>query len=165
MEKVIFKISSITDVITNSSTEVFQIYDDSSFNNLKELVNNILALSNSDLKFDDLFDIKLVIEYDYIIDAYEDYLNKLNNGEKAVKFRDADYNEQYKMLEDEDYEVQLQLAREYDETNYGEGNPAINGYVVSLKDDVNIENKELAKKIAGQLSHMDSLFESYASYC
>lgn len=165
MEKVIFKISSITDVITNSSTEVFQRYDESSFDVLKELINNVLKLSNSNLTFDDLFEIRLDIELDDIIDEYGEYLERLNNGEKAVRFRDADYQEKYEMLENEDYDTILQIAREYDEARYSDGYPAINGYTVSLKSDIAIENKELAKKIAEQLSNMDNLFECYACYC
>ena len=62
-----FKIKSLTDVITNSSTEVFTVYNKEAVNNIKELVNAILALNNetSNLTFDDLF------EVDYCFDIYE----------------------------------------------------------------------------------------------
>ena len=42
-----FKIKSLTDVITNSSTEVFTIYNKGAINKVKEMVNSILALSDT----------------------------------------------------------------------------------------------------------------------
>lgn len=164
MEK-LFKIKSITDVITNSSTEVFQRYDESSFDTIKKLVNSILKFSGSNLTFDDLYEFSYDIELDCVLSYYEDYLIKNNQGEKAIEFRDADWQKQMEMLENEDYELKVELAREYDSNHYDEGYPAIRGYVVSLKRGIDVENKELANDIAEQLSGLDNIFESYASYC
>ena len=62
MENKILKIQSISDIITNSSTEVFMVYDNDSIKNIKELVNAVLSI-NKDNKytFDDLFTIKPTI--------------------------------------------------------------------------------------------------------
>lgn len=166
MEK-LFKIKSITDVITNSSTEVFQRYDESSFDTIKKLVNSILKFSGSNLTFDDLYEFSYVIELYCLLSYYEDYLIKNHQGEKAIEFRDADWQKQMEMLENEDYELKVVLAREYDNDhcNEGEGYPAIRGYVVSLKRGIEVENKELAKDIAEQISGLDNIFKSYVSYC
>lgn len=164
MEKLL-KIKSITDVITNSSTEVFQRYDESSFETIKELFNNILKLGGNNLTFDDLYEFTYDIDRDILMNKYEDYLIKNNQGEKAINYRDADYSKQYEMIEDEDYDIVVQLAKEYDERNYAEGYPAVRGYTVSLKRDIDIENKELAREVAKQLSNLDDIFESYSAYC
>ena len=62
----VFKIKSLTDVITNSSTEVFTVYNKEAANNIKELVNAILALNNetSNLTFDDLFEVDFDIDWE-----------------------------------------------------------------------------------------------------
>ena len=44
MEKVI-KIQSVSDIITNSSSEVFMVYDVDGLERIKELVNAVLSLS------------------------------------------------------------------------------------------------------------------------
>lgn len=64
--KLCFKIQSMSDIITNSSTEVFTIYNDCDLDTIKKIVNSILNITSSDYKFDDLFDIRLVLS-DYAI--------------------------------------------------------------------------------------------------
>ena len=44
------KVGSITDVITNSSTEVFTVYSDNGIDFIKRMVNNILSLKGGDRK-------------------------------------------------------------------------------------------------------------------
>ena len=61
--KVDIKIQSLIDVITNSSTSVFTIYSRQNIDDIKELVNAILAIDGN-YTFDDLFDIKLLIDSD-----------------------------------------------------------------------------------------------------
>ena len=67
------KIKSITDVITNSSTEVFAMISQGSVDRLKRMINLLLETSGSSKTCDDLFDIRLVVsdwvgenEYIYI---------------------------------------------------------------------------------------------------
>lgn len=64
------KIQSMTDVITNSSTSVFCVYEPQNLNTIKNLVNSILAISG-EYTFDDLFNIKLSLT-----DEGEDFINK-----------------------------------------------------------------------------------------
>ena len=52
----ILKIQSISDIITNSSTEVYTIYTKNDIKTIKNIVNALLAV-NGDSTFDDLFNI------------------------------------------------------------------------------------------------------------
>lgn len=54
------KISSITDVITNSSTEVFAYVNKGTVEKIKELFNLIVSLTSGKGCFDDYFEISLV---------------------------------------------------------------------------------------------------------
>ena len=70
------KIRSITDVITNSSTEVFAMISPRSVDRLKTMINLLLVTSGSTKTCDDLFDIHLeVSEW-----AEEGYCQEDNNG-------------------------------------------------------------------------------------
>lgn len=63
------KIQSISDIITNSSSEIFTIYRKEDFQGIKELVDELLKLANSDKSFDDLFEIGIYATED----AREEY--------------------------------------------------------------------------------------------
>ena len=54
-------IVSISDVITNSSSEVFCIYDKDSIRRIKELVNSLLPESKT---FDDIFNLEVLLSCD-----------------------------------------------------------------------------------------------------
>jgi hypothetical protein len=92
MKKKRVKIQSVSDIITNSSTEVFMIYDEAAFKSIKELANAILALGNSDKTFDDLFEIKASVSESFFED-YPEYEGKdeneiLERARKEDKWRD-----------------------------------------------------------------------------
>ena len=53
-------IQSISDIITNSSTEVYTIYSIRDKQTIKEIVNALLSV-NGDLRFDDLFNIGMMV--------------------------------------------------------------------------------------------------------
>lgn len=133
MKNIIIKIQSVSDIITNSSSEVFMVYNNESFKDIKELVNAILNI-NKDNKytFDDLFEIKAVLDEEYFLDSYPEYEG---------------------MTDDE----LLEKARRIDEDKY-EGYPFVCGYEVTAK---KTENEE----VAGILSKIDRIFETYVSYC
>ena len=108
MENKILKIQSVSDIITNSSTEVFMVYDNDSIKNIKELVNAVLSI-NKDNKytFDDLFTIKPTIRKEDFLYEYPEYEN----------------------LTDDEL---LQKAYEYDDDDYDHW-PIVNGYIVEAK--------------------------------
>lgn len=109
------KIQSVSDIITNSSTEVFMVYDNSAFKNIKELVNAILALAGSNQTFDDLFEIKACVS-EYFLDEYPEYAGLTEN------------------------EI-LERARMIDKDNY-DSYPYVNHYEVVAKD---VKNDNTAK--------------------
>lgn len=78
------KIRSITDVITNSSTEVFAYVDKGTIEKIKELFNLIVSLTSGKGCFDDYFEIYLVPD-----ECAEDYWD----GEKPWE----DLNEEEKL--------------------------------------------------------------------
>ena len=57
------KIRSITDVITNSSTEVFAMISQESVERLKRMINLLLLAGGSKVSCDDLFDIHLKVSW------------------------------------------------------------------------------------------------------
>ena len=50
MERIIIKIQSVSDVITNSSTEIYTVCTEYTLDRLKDIVNSILEISGSSLK-------------------------------------------------------------------------------------------------------------------
>ena len=58
----IINIQSITDIVTNSSTEVFIRIKETDINTVKELINNIIKISGSTLQADDLFTIEILYD-------------------------------------------------------------------------------------------------------
>ena len=69
----IFKIQSLVDVITNSSTSIYQIASKSSIDYMKTVINGILIAVGSDKKADDLFNFRIKEGSDYL-GEYKDYL-------------------------------------------------------------------------------------------
>ena len=58
----IINIQSITDIVTNSSTEVFIRIKETAINTVKDLINNLLKISGSTLQADDLFTIEILYD-------------------------------------------------------------------------------------------------------
>lgn len=78
------KIKSITDVITNSSTEVFAMTSQNSVTRLKRMINLLLEVSGSTKTCDDLFDIHLEVP-EYAEDGWEYLEEKGDDPEKLWK--------------------------------------------------------------------------------
>ena len=82
------KIQSISDVITNSSTEIYTVWDRNKIEKtIKDMVNSILNLGQADLCFDDLFTIEIHWKDEdnwknYNFDSKEEFIKELeeNNG-------------------------------------------------------------------------------------
>lgn len=121
MKKIRLLIQSISDIITNSSTEVFMVYDKRAFDDIKDLVNAILNINkDNEYTFDDLFEIKESFDKEEFLYQYP----------------------QYKSLKDDEI---IEKAHEIDDENYGDGYPYVNGYIVKAK---NPKNKEVAEKLS-----------------
>lgn len=58
----IINIQSITDIVTNSSTEVFIRIKETAINTVKKLINNLLKISGSTLQADNLFTIEILYD-------------------------------------------------------------------------------------------------------
>ena len=165
-----FKIKSLTDVITNSSTEVFTIYNKGAINKVKEMVNSILALSDttSSLTFDDLF------EVDYCFDIYEieELINQL-----AEKLKERDNKEHAEAIkttvtteeelwnyskQNNIYDVVMEIIEEIDNDTYDYR--MVDGIHIKAKNNPNVDKAKLGKAVE-MLNNIDHIFEQYASYC
>lgn len=75
-----FKIHSVIDVITNSSTEIYTWYD-RSVGACKEMINEFLTSFNLDKKVEDVFYIDIFCDVytytDYLDERVDDYLDEL----------------------------------------------------------------------------------------
>lgn len=165
-----FKIKSLTDVITNSSTEVFTIYNKGAINKVKEMVNSILALSDttSNLTFDDLF------EVDYCFDIYEieELINQLTEklkerGNKehaeAIKTTVTTEEELWKYSKQNNiYDVVIEIIEEIDNDTYDYR--MVDGIHIKAKNNPNVDKAKLDKAV-DMLNNIDHIFEQYASYC
>ena len=81
MSKLVFKIQSFVDIITNSSTEIYTMVGSGEY--LKQIINGVLLASGSNKKFDDLF--ILDYEYEYIPDSFLDLLEENNMSIEDIK--------------------------------------------------------------------------------
>lgn len=85
----IIKIQSVSDVITNSSTEIYTVCTEYTLDRLKDIVNSILKIADSTLTADDLFTFELDEESDEY-SAYYDrgykVIPKKENYTEAAKY-------------------------------------------------------------------------------
>lgn len=96
-------IQSYIDVITNSSTSVYQVAEGNSVSMVEDLIDTILKMGGSGMRCKDVFKIKVVSEDD---DRYREYaLDAL-----------YDYSEN-EWNEEENYEKYLELQKELDNVN------------------------------------------------
>lgn len=149
----ILKIKSITDVITNSSTEVYTIYDDYGMSKIKKLVDLMLNMANIDATFDDIFDIKYLMDDYTLRDAFETLKNCISSikmDENIKEFIEDFISNKIdrQSLNKIPYELKLEVAKLYDEEYYSE-RPAITGFKIEVKDKLpkNLDRDELNELI------------------
>lgn len=94
MKRFNLKVQTVSDIITNSSSEVFMVYDDKCINNIKELVNAILSINNTDVTFDDLFECKISFDKERLLDDCPEYIDLTEEEllRKAKEHDDNDYD-------------------------------------------------------------------------
>lgn len=145
--KVGIKIQSISDVVTNSSTEVFIRFNQGNKQEIKDLVNAILAIGSS-YRFDDLFTIEMCINRYLAWDMYDNY------EEIREKFRSHDDFYNYlETLSEQELKPYEQMCYEM----YDYGYPLYNGYEICLKPHV-IKTDVLDKAVSA-IYHLQYLFE------
>lgn len=165
-----FRIKSLTDVITNSSTEVFTIYNKGAINKVKEMVNSILALSDttSNLTFDDLFDVDYcfdIYEIEELINQLAEKLKERGNKEHAEAIKTTvtteeelwNYSKQNNI-----YDVVMEIIEEIDNDTYDYR--MVDGIHIKAKNNPNVDKAKLGKAVE-MLNNIDHIFEQYASYC
>lgn len=150
-----FKIQSVSDIITNSSTEVFTIYTSKDLETIKSIVNAILAINGS-TTFDDLFNIGLMPD-EYKIDQLYD-----ENTDIREKYPTLDDFDNF--INDASNEELEEIAERWLDDHYdGYGNTFFSGYWVTLKE--GIELTPTLEQAIRAINTFDSIFEHDASYC
>jgi hypothetical protein len=140
------KIQSISDIITNSSTEVYTVYHLSDKDSIKNVVNAILAI-NSNYTFDDFFTIKIYINEDALVYMYEhveEIEEKYNTEDDFISYVHTLSDSELLNLEDKFDDL-------YSHYNF------FDGYVVSIRPD--IEATETLQKARDVLNSLDTIFD------
>ena len=147
------KIQSISDIITNSSTEVFAVYSRSDLDTVKDIVDAILAIDGK-YTFDDLFTIHMSVSSYAIDDLYND------NDSLQERFRDAD--ELYDLVAEADASVVKEFEDMYADQYYYRRS-FYDGYYVRLKEGV--EDSEVMRAARNAINRFDCIFEYDYSEC
>ena len=134
----IIKIQSISDIITNSSTEVYITYYGCDKTAIINIVNAILAI-NGEGKFEDYFEFEWIPNEYRLYDLWED--NEI----------DIPFDDWAKTLTEDD------LFETYSHGYYDEELNYVEGYKIIAKDSKN-------KHAADLLTQLDSIFTYNASY-
>ena len=151
----ILKIQSISDVITNSSTEIYTIYTKNDIETIKNIVNALLAV-NGDSTFDDLFNIELLIN-----DSVFEYLWE---DSKEIQEQYPNRDDFYDYLETLNDESELDRLEDiwYDTHSWSCYMSFYDGYAVSIKPE--IEKTEKLEKAMQAIQALDSIFSHEISY-
>lgn len=152
------KIQSISDVITNSSTEVFIVYDSSNIDSIKQVINAILSIDGH-YTFDDLFTIKMNVAEYVVDDIYKDWEDFFPNDPKPESI--DDYWEFINALPQEELDKYVNIW-ERSQTYYWESYPFYGGYSVSIKEGV--EKTDKLQKAVDAIRSLDSIFSLDHTY-
>lgn len=147
-------IQSVSDIITNSSSEVFTLYSLRHKDLIKNVVNAILAV-NGDYTFDDLFEIHLLFQ-EYAVEWLLE-----NNPDLQERFSNID--EFFEHLEHaSDGDLEMYEEEWYNSRCAYESGTFFDGYHVSLKP--GIEETEQLKTALTAINSLDMLFDHDISY-
>lgn len=149
------KVQSISDVITNSSTEIYTIYTKNDVKTIKEIVSALLAV-NGDSTFDDLFDIELLINdsvFEYLWDDSQDIQEEYPDKDKFYEYlgncKDPDELDRFEDIW-------------YDIHSYDWCSSFYDGYSVTLKP--RIEKTEKLEQAIKAIHTLDCIFSHEISY-
>ena len=146
-QRVDIKVQSISDIITNSSTEVFTIYRRYNIQDIKDLVNSLFKLI-SNLRFDDFFTITLHInEYviDDLYDSYEELQNQFNSSSELYTYLEG--------LSDQEIRRYEYMADELSDLHV----PFYSGYHIQQKPGVELTPRLI--EALQKLNNLDCLFQ------
>lgn len=129
------KILSFCDIITNSSTEVFTIYNNSAEESVKNIVNAVLAAAGVRACFDDLFE----FSYDY-----------------SEEFLEDEFGEDKDTIKSDAIEVDWKWVEDQCEQGYFDR--PIRGIKIIAKNSA-------SQEYANTISKIDRIFEHEAVYC
>ena len=176
------KIQSISDIITNSSTEVFMIADESSITTIKELIDAFMGQGFADENFNVFIDYKSAIDYrgDELLDYINDMLS--NNDEdipedlkklpkdlnRATIYNylgiDARYLDDKTVIKltDEQIKILDDCCKYYiDYSHENDDCPVETRVMVIPKDTTNEQHAAIANKLSG----LANLYDIKACYC
>lgn len=151
------KVQSISDLITNSSTEAFVVYDEGNVEDIKNLVNSILSLLDSSKTFDDYFTIEMEINYDELDSIFWRHREDDKLFDKFPEFKtyselDKDY---FKFLESIPLDRVQEIFDYVNEGSWDRRYRLYEGFVVNAKD----ENDPIAQKVAIAINNIDNIFD------
>lgn len=147
-------IQSISDIITNSSTEVYTIYSIRDKQTIKEIVNALLSV-NGDLRFDDLFNIGMMVS-EWAAETLWEECPELQEQFPTLN----DFDNYLATLTDDELE---NYADKYDNLDIWDARPFYDGYFVSVKDDV--EQTPVLERAIRAIHSFDSLFDHDVFEC
>jgi hypothetical protein len=150
------KIQSMVDVITNSSTSVFTLYSVHDKNTIRDIVDAILAV-NGNLRFDDLFDIRMMWSESAAQYLWED------STELQQQFpNDEDFYNYLETLADEELLKYERMWNDDCSYNYDYYTSFFDGYIVTLKE--GLEKTPVLESAISAIHRLDSIFEHDASF-
>ena len=112
-----FSIQSAGDIITNSSTEVYTVWDrERTEKTIKDMVNSILALGQADLCFDDIFTIEIHWKDEdnwknYNFDSKEEFIKELEENNGWIDRRDKGISNWFVVKTKEEAEKYLDIKK------------------------------------------------------
>ena len=140
-------IQSLSDIITNSSSETYTILQGDSIESVKKIIDSILDLAGHGFHWDDFFKIEEGFDEDYARDLHKDYWEDSDDHEEGDEYKEPTYEEL------------LDFVHDYNDANWviGEGS-IIETYMVFTTTDPD-------SKLAASLLHkLNDLFESQTQY-
>lgn len=151
-------IQSISDLITNSSTEAFVVYDAGNIEDIKNLVNAILSLLDPSKTFDDYFTIEMQVNYDGLNDIFNELCTNEELYENYPELEGystiEDYLEQDKYLRSLSTEVVEGYFDYYNEDIYYDNYKYLyEGFLISAKVD-----DPIVQKVASVINNIDNIF-------
>lgn len=140
-------IQSISDIITNSSSETYMKLQYDSVESVKKIIDSVLALAGHGFHWDDFFKIYEDFDEDYARDCYKDDWDD----------REHEEGEEYKEPTREEL---LDFVHDYNESRWDEGEGSI---IETRLCFVPIDPD--AKESAALLHKLNDLFDAQTQYC